>query len=334
MSEVRIAVIGAGMAGLACARELARADVTVTVFEKSRGLGGRLATRREGNLAWDLGAQFLTARSPPFRNLIDAGSRAGSVFRWRPRVREDDRSFEEPIEEWLVGVPGMSAVVRPLSRSLEVRTGVAVHELLAGQHGWELLTDAGTPSEVFDAVAVALPAPQALALLAPHGHGFRRIADVHMTPCWAAMLALDPPVETGADVHRWSAGPIAWAACDSTKHERPAGAQCWVVHASAAWSKEHLGDDADEVAQQLWRAFAGACGIERHAPRWLRAHRWRYALAERPLGQPCLVDEESGAGACGDWCTAPRVEAAFESGRALAHSLLSVIGRSTPAMLR
>jgi len=64
------------------------------------------------------------------------------------------------------------------------------------------------------------------------------------------------------------------------------------------------------------------------------AHRWRYAQVERALGLPCLVDQESGAGTCGDWCIAPRVEAAFESGRALAHSLLSVVGLQAPLTRR
>jgi predicted NAD/FAD-dependent oxidoreductase len=67
---------------------------------------------------------------------------------------------------------------------------------------------------------------------------------------------------------------------------------------------------------------------------YLQAHRWRHALVEQPLGLPCLVDEEIAAGACGDWCIAPRVEAAFESGRALAHSLLPMVGLGLPTVGR
>jgi predicted NAD/FAD-dependent oxidoreductase len=63
---------------------------------------------------------------------------------------------------------------------------------------------------------------------------------------------------------------------------------------------------------------------------FLQAHRWRYAFVEQALGLPCLVDEETAAGACGDWCIAPRVEAAFESGRALAQAVLSMVGLSRP----
>jgi hypothetical protein len=106
------------------------------------------------------------------------------------------------------------------------------------------------------------------------------------------------------------------------------------VHASAAWSRDHLEGDAREVAQLLMHEFATAIGKRLPPPVHLQAHRWRHALVEQPLGLPCLVDEESAAGACGDWCTAPRVEAAFESGRALAHSLLSVVGLASVVALR
>lgn len=334
MLDVRIAVIGAGLAGLTCARELARADVSVTVFEKSRGLGGRLATRREGNLAFDHGAQFFTARSESFRRFADAGMRAGVVARWQPSIREDQRAWDAPIDEWLVGTPGMSAAVRPLSRNLDVRSGVGVHELILSQRGWQLLTDAGAPDVVFDALAVAVPAPQALDLLGPHGGGFHRISGVSMAPCWTAMMSFAAPLDIVPGVHRWTSGPLTLAACDTSKPGRPGHGQCWVAHASPAWSRDHLEADGRDVAQWLWEEFASACGISATSPSHLSAHRWRHAFTEQPLGRPCLVDEDSAVGACGDWCIAPRVEAAWDSGRALAHALLSIVGRATPAMLR
>jgi hypothetical protein len=334
MDDVRIAVIGAGAAGLSCARELARADAKVIVFEKSRGLGGRLGTRRQGNFAFDHGAQFLTARSRPFVRYVEIAARAGVVERWSPRILEDDRSWDAPIEDWLVGRPGMSTVVRPMTRNIELQTGVGVHELILSQRGWELQTDSGRQNAVFDAVAVAVPAPQALTLLGPHGRAFRHLTDVRMSPCWAGMFAFDQPLDAGAEVRRWTRGPLTWAACDSSKPQRPAGPQCWVVHASAGWSREHLEGDAREVAQLLLHEFASALDQRLPAPVHLQAHRWRHALVEQPLGLPCLVDEEISAGACGDWCIAPRVEAAFESGRALAHSLLPMVGLSSPAVLR
>jgi predicted NAD/FAD-dependent oxidoreductase len=334
MDAVRIAVIGAGIAGLACARELARADAQVTLFERSRGLGGRLGTRRHGNFAFDHGAQYVTARNRTFVRYLETASRSGVLSRWSPRILEDQRLLETPIDDWYVGQPGMSALVRPLSRNVDLQSGVGVHELIQSQRGWELQTDSGRPNAIFNAIAVAVPAPQALTLLGPHGRTFHRRTEVQRAPCWSAMIACAAPLGDQVDVRRWSSGPLTWAACDSSKPQRPAGPQCWVVHASVAWSRERLEADAREVAQLLLHEFAAATGIRLPVPIHLEAHRWRHALVQRPLGLPCLVDEESAAGACGDWCTAPRVEAAFDSGRALAHSLLPMVGLATPALLR
>jgi predicted NAD/FAD-dependent oxidoreductase len=328
MEDVRIAVIGAGMAGLACAHTLARSDVKVTVFERGRGLGGRLATRRQGDLAFDHGAQFITARNRSFVNYAQAAVRAGVLDTWRPRVMEDDRAWPTPIDDWWIGTPGMSALLRPLARNLDVVTGVAVHELLPGQRGWELQTDSGRQNEVFRAVAVAVPAPQAVSLLGPHGRAFRHIGDVRMGPCWTGMFAFDPPLDLGAEARRWTRGPLVWAACNSHKAQRLRRPQCWVVHASTNWSREHLELDAQAAVTLLLRAFSEAVGRALPTPVFATAHRWRHALVEQPLGLPCLVDEEISAGACGDWCVAARVEAAYESGYSLAHSLLSMVGLS------
>lgn len=334
MAVVRIAVIGAGVAGLACARELARADAKVTVFERSRGLGGRLGTRRQGNLAFDHGAQYVTARSHSFVKYAEVAGRASVLGRWLPRILEDERLLEAPVEDWYVGQPGMSALVRPMSRNIELQSGVGVHEIVRSQRGWELQTDSGRQNHIFDAIAVAVPAPRALALLGPHGRSFRHLHEVRMAPCWAGMFAFEQPVDVGTDVRRWTQGPLTWAACDSSKPGRPPGPQCWVVHASVAWSREHLEASAVEIAQLLLREFGAATGARLPVPAHAQAHRWRHAIVEQPLGLPCIVDEEIAAGACGDWCVAPRVEAAFESGRALAHSLLSMLGLGMPSLLR
>jgi renalase len=334
MDKVRIAVIGAGIAGLACAQELARADAKVTVFERSRGLGGRLGTRHNGSFVFDHGAQFITARSRPFVKFAEVAARAGSLAHWRPRVREDERVFDAPIEDWLVGTPGMSALVRPLGRTVDVQTGVSVHELLQGQRGWELQTDSGRQNHVFDAVVVAVPAPQAMSLLGSHGRAFRHLTDVRMAPCWAGMIAFERPIDVGGDVCRWTKGPLSWAACDSSKPGRQTAPQTWVVHATPQWSREHLEADARDAARLLLDEFAQAVGQPLPQPVHLEAHRWRHAFVEQALGLPCLVDEEIAAGACGDWCIAPRVEAAYESGRSVAHSVLSTVGLSAPTLRR
>ena len=330
-AQPEVAVIGAGVAGLACAAELARSDVTVSVLERARGLGGRLATRRRGRLSFDHGAQFITARSRPFVRYLGVAQNAGAAAAWKPSIVEDGhRNWDAPIEDWYVGTPGMSGIVRPLARGLTLQTGTFVHELLRRDGSWELETDTGRRLGPFHAVVAAVPAPQALSLLAPHGRAFRHLVSVQMAPCWALMVSFERGPSVESDVFRWTQGALALAARESSKPGRPADAGSWVIHATAGWSRAHLEADAQEAAQLMLHSFAGALGAGLPAPAWLHAHRWRHAMVEQPLGLPCLLDADIAAGACGDWCIAPRVEAAFESGRAMAHSVLSMLGKITP----
>lgn len=326
-----VAVIGAGVAGLACASELARSDVTVTVLERARGLGGRLATRRRGNLAFDHGAQFITARSRPFVRYVAVARNAGAAAAWTPSILEDGhRNWDAPIEDWYVGTPGMSGIVRPLARGLMVQTGTLVHELIRRDNSWELETDTGRRLGPFNAVVAAVPAAQALSLLAPHGRAFRHLISVQMAPCWSLMVSFERGPPVASDVFRWTEGPLALAAREGSKPGRPADRGSWVIHATPRWSREHLEADAQEAAQLMLHSFATAVGSGLPAPAWVHAHRWRHAMVEQALGLPCLLDADIAAGACGDWCIAPRVEAAFESGHAMAHSVLSMLGKLVP----
>jgi predicted NAD/FAD-dependent oxidoreductase len=114
---------------------------------------------------------------------------------------------------------------------------------------------------------------------------------------------------------------------DASKPRRPE-AETWILHGAPDWSREHLEDPADLVAERLLDAFAAATGSVRPSPDHLNAHRWRFALPMEPLPEPCLVDRDHGLAACGDWCGGPRVEGAFLSGRAAADELLQPLSES------
>lgn len=315
------AVVGAGLAGLACARTLAAAGVAVRLFDKGRAPGGRLATRRaEGpdgqRLAFDHGAQYLTARGAGFAALL-----ATHATPW-PAVADRDA---------FVPSPGMSALPRALAAGLELEASRSVVGLERSGAGWILHHHAGdlargpapaSPAETagpFDSVAVAVPHAQAAPLL-PASLA-EALAPVRVAPCWALLAAFAEPLRL-PDTVRPDAGPVAWAARDSAKPGRTAEAECWVVHAGPGWSREMLERRAEEVAPALLGAFEALAGpLPR--PLHLAAHRWRYALVERPLGAPCLIDRALRIGAAGDWCLGARAECAWESGSALAAALLA-----------
>lgn len=292
--------MGAGLAGLSAADALVAAGHAVALFDKGRGPGGRMSTRRverDGTtLAFDHGAQYLTARYAAFAEQVAAWEAAGIVARW-PAAGPDA----------LVGTPGMNAPVRALAARHAVAWNTRIDALTREGAGWSFA------GERFDTAIVAVPAEQAATLLGDHP--FAATARATPTqPCWTVMAAFDQPVPA-PDIVR-DAGAISWAARDGAKPGR-AGTETWVIQASPDWSVLHLEDNADTVAAALLRAWAAACGIDQPQPLHLLAHRWRYARSGGS-GDRALWNAESRLGVCGDWLIGPRVEAAWLSGRQIA----------------
>jgi predicted NAD/FAD-dependent oxidoreductase len=314
-----VAIVGAGLAGLACARTLAAHGVASRLFDKGRAPGGRLATRRvelDGHaIGFDHGAQYLTARGALFRATLDAVDA-------RPWIEGHRR----------VGVPRMSAIPRALADGLDLTLGREVVEIAGGPHAWVLRhatprRPGGAPGAdvtedgPFEAVVVAVPAPQAAPLLAGPAPGLQAaLAPVRMAPCWTLMAAFRAPLDL-PDHIRPEAGPLAWAARDSSKPGRDPAIECWVVQAGAAWSRDHLEMAEQEARAALLAAFGRLAEQALPEAAHLAAHRWRHALVERPVGTPFLWDPVRGIGAAGDWCLGPRAEAATESGTALATAM-------------
>ncbi len=318
----RVAVVGAGVAGLAAARGFVRAGASVKVFEKARAPGGRISTRRAEDFAFDHGAQYFTCRDPRFAEILEPMRRSGGVAPWQGRIRSLRRgriaALREETER-LVGVPGMSALSRALAAGLEVEAQCRIEAVERSERGWTLRPAQGEPAGPFDAVVVATPAPQAVPLLeaAPRLH--RAVSAVRMQPCWAALVAFASPLGAALDGAFVEQSPLAWAARNGSKPDRPA-ADCWVLHATPAWSEANLEDEPEPIGARLLDAFAEALDRKLPAPEWLRTHRWRYASTNQPLGQPYLWDTTARMGVCGDWGDGGRVERAVLSGDALAHA--------------
>ena len=306
-----VAIVGAGLAGLAAMRRLSAAGVACTLFDKSRGLGGRMATRRVGELQFDHGAQYVRAEGPGLRALLEDACAAGHALPW--------------FEDSYVGLPGMSGLARGLLDGAPFVPSTLVTRLARSAAGWRL-HDAGgaiaAPGNgAFDAVVLALPAPQARPILETAGVAFAELGRASYAPCWALMLSFGERI-AAPDRLKPDDGTLAWIARDSSKPGRLFDKESFVVHAGADWSRRHLEDDAGAVAQSLLKHFHMATGT-RAAPLFATAHRWRYALVEQAADVPCLWDADAGVGACGDWCLGARLEAAFDSGEAMAAAVLA-----------
>lgn len=319
-----VAVVGAGIAGLTCARTLADHGFEVTVFDKARSVGGRTSTRRvEPDLAFDHGAQYFTARNPHFVQFVEALKSRGCVAEWGGRIvkLENGVATETSPQSRFVGVPGMSAMAACLAADLAICREVHIERIVRTSDAWELADATGKKLGPFQFLVVSLPAPQSAVLLGSHPF-VAEAAGVAMAPCWALLVAFEDRLEVPWDGAFVSESPLSWLARNSSKPGRPSGVECWVLHASPAWSAVFLDEPPDTIASQLLGAFETAVGRSLPNVAYRAAHRWRCSLGADPADRTVLFDAGVGLAVCGDWLSGGRVEGAFLSGTAAAGCVL------------
>ena len=324
---LRIAVVGAGVSGLAAARALHDQGHRVRVFEKSRGLGGRAATRRIGQLGFDHGTQYFTARDPRFRRAVEAWCERGLVAPWQARIgRVEDNAITASPDQSVryVAVPGMSALGSHLGAELDIRRQLRVAPPMREAGRWALRSEDDVDLGLFDLRVVSAPAPQAADLLAGIAPGFAATAaGVAYASTWAVMLEADGCDEPKYDGLFFDDGILAWAARNGSKPGR--GGPTWVLHADPDWSASNLEMGSDAVGTALSTQFCTTTGISPARVRVASVHRWLYSLVPAPLAVGALWDAELRLGVCGDWCRGARIEDAFLSGHAVAGRILGYL---------
>lgn len=314
----RIAIIGAGMAGLACARALQSRGLRAVLFDKSRGPGGRIATRRIGyDLGFDHGAQYVTAQGGAFGRLLDELVTRGAAARWLPA----GAPREAAAPHWIVGTPGMNALARPLAEGLELRATAEVVAVERRDGGWRVQCAGDGAAEMFDIVVSTVPSPQARRLLAGEAAIAQALDGVVMEPCWALMAVFAAPVSGAPDALQPESDTWAWLCRNSAKPQRDAARECWIAHAAPQWSRQHLELEREAAAAALVDALPRVLGGMLPRIEQAVAHRWRFARATQPLGRPFLCSDDRTLFAGGDWALGARVECAFDSGTAIAEAI-------------
>ncbi len=296
-----VAVIGAGVAGSAAARQLARAGHRVQLYDKGRGAGGRLSTRREGGGHFDYGAMRFHVAEPGLAVEVERWQALGLVELLAPGL--------------LRPTAGASALVKALQTDLSVSfaTQVMAIEPQAAGIRLTLARPDGSRTEVrVDRVILAVPAPQALALWPISDPVSEALGRISYAPCQSLMLWLAEPIP---DLAPTADDPVLAALGGQGAHR--------VVQATPHWSRDWLEAEPAAVAEALQSALRERLG--RLPPvLWQRAHRWRYATAERPLASSVLASADGRLLACGDGFGGAGVGAAWSSGVAAAARLLGV----------
>jgi hypothetical protein len=290
---VTVIVVGAGIAGLACARELLDAGVPARVIERGRVVGGRLASRRFDDRYADIGAAYLTADDPAFQGLLDTWRIAGLARPWTDTFRVHDgagvSSTTGPVRWCAPG--GLRSLAEDLARELEVALRQEVTELPEA-----------------DAVVLAMPGPQA-----------RRITGLDLTQEWSPVLSavLTYPDRVWDDFHGAFVNdhPVLATVCDDGDR-RGDRAPVLVAHSTADFARPRLADP-DAAAGELEAAVRELMGLPGAVS--VRVHRWTFA---QPAPGDGLFHRAGNVYVAGDAFGRPRVQTAWQSGRAVARDIL------------
>jgi renalase len=318
----RVAIVGAGIAGATLARRLIDAGMSVDVFEKSRGTGGRLAAARFGEASLDLGAPIIEAHSADFNAWLAALASKGHALRWPAKVQQGLNGSSAMQNHWL-GVGRNSALTRALLEGVTLHTEKRVGVLWSDASGALLRDEHGELLGYFDAVVSAAPAPQAEPLLEVVSRFAKRAHASTTTASWVALfqLARLPKALADFDIVNLVDSPIGRIVVESHKPGR-SGALLH-VELSQVWSEQCIDEDRDAVLADVQKLLEESVNESLEIEQ-VRLHRWLYSRSQSAgKGELALWDSEMQVGACGDWIGAPGIEGAWVSANALADMILA-----------
>jgi len=321
----RIAIIGAGVSGLVAAQALRnRADVTV--FEKSRGVSGRVSTRYADPYSFNHGAQFFTARSKLFKVFLRALIKEKLVKAWQPKVvtlKKGEAAYSRKwFEPHYVACPHMNSFGQNLAKNSSVFLKVEIKKIKKKKNQWHLTTAEGQDYGPFDWVVLSVPAPQARVLMPQSFSGIEIINQVRMKGCFTLMIGL-----RFAWPFAWSAATvkdslIGWIAVQSLKVDRQIRTSI-VVHSTNEWADKHTKKDLLDVQSIMISELEELLPSFNFKYDFIVTHGWRYAATEIAAGCDYLIDSSERLAACGDWCRGDRIEDGFLSGTRLAKRIMT-----------
>ena len=319
----KIAVIGAGLAGVSLARSLTGFADT-TLFEKSRGTGGRMSVRRREQFSFDHGAQFFTARSKPFQAEISNAIEAKAIVEWRPKIVNLALGKKPFKREWFephyCGINEMNSLVKHMATALNIVHATPVTRLERQSGGWFLIGEDEQPIGPYDWIVSAVPAPQAKELLPTPFVKKYKVGEAKFSSCFALMLAFENPVPLNFQAAVITHPILAWMSNRDNSSV--------LIHSRNDWATEHIDADPTWVESTMYDSIMELLPSVDRQPVHRDLHRWRYARCEQALGQDYLLDSHSQIAAIGDWCRGGRVEDAFVSGYELAQKLKAEFGKA------
>ena len=316
MIMIKVAIIGAGLSGLSVAH-LLKEHMEVTLFEKARGVSGRMSTRQAEPYFFDHGAQYFTARTHSFQDFIQPLIEKGIIKRWVPRYVKFDNDQIIERKNWIdeepryVGVPGMNKVAKCLAEGLNIHTNTRIVHLEHKQK-WELSDENKKIYREFDWVILTVPSPQAIELLPKFFKYHEEIKAIKMRASFSLMLGFKKNLSLDFEAAHVANGDLSWIAVNSHKPGRKKN-YTLMVNSSEEYAESHIDDDHEKIMRHLIIETSRIIGHDVSVAEYKTIHVWRYANNAKRENSCVFLDQNHKLAACGDWCLGGRVEGSYTS---------------------
>ena len=332
--KLSIAIVGAGLSGLTIANVIGD-HAEVTVFEKARGVGGRMSTRYADEFYFDIGAQFFTARNKHFKQFLAPHFSSGLVQEWQGKVVTFEKGKEMSDRIWFephyVATPGMNHLCKKLAENIKIHLNCDIAPLgEKSKHGWELFDKNGNELGCYNWVISTAPPVQTTHLFDNFLPQDSSLSQSKFLACYSLMFGFRKKWE-----HSWMAAnilnsPLEWIAVNSTKPGRNHNLTTLVVHSSNKWAEAHVEDDLEKTEYFLRDELQQILKFDISDPEYFSLHRWRYALLDKPnsdkIKNEYYYDEVLQLASVGDWCSRSRREDAWLNSHELG---LRIVGNLT-----
>ena len=324
-----IAIIGAGISGLTLAQNL-KDHADVVVYEKARGVGGRMSTRYADPFYFDHGTQFFTARTQAFQGFISPLIKKEVIAEWKGKVitYQADKTVKDRLwfEPHYVATPHMNCLSKHLAEDIDVRVNTEIAPLCEKRaDGWHLFSKDGTTLGVFDWVICTAPPAQTLNLLQAVLRDESPLHHVKLQGCFTLMLGFHTPWRKSWMAAKVHESPIEWIAVNSSKPGRNKEVTTIVVNSRNDWAEQHIEDDLQQTQNYLVQQFEAVTGITCDKADYLSMHRWKYAIVVENEKTGFYIDPQNNIAAIGDWASASRIEAVWLNAVSLAKDIAKLI---------
>lgn len=337
-----IAIIGAGSSGLAAAHVLRDMDCAVTIFEQSRAVGGRAATRKRAGFIYDYGANYIKQGAPASATLITERfyspdlidiSKPVWTFDGAGRIQEGDAQQNAEVK-WNYRY-GLNTLAERMAVDLDIRRETRITRVQADVRGWTLFADSEQAVDTFDRLLITLPATQAIALIAASSFNgdlaatvISHLQSARYNALISVLLGYRPRPQSRpyyALVNTDRAHAISWLSWEHEKaaERAPGDAGLLMAQMGPQYSHEHWEMANEEIYRDVAPRITALIDEQLPSPYFADIQRWRYALPAQKADAGALnaLTLPAGLAFCGDGFVGGRVHLALEHGIQVAQQL-------------